>query len=75
MIAELERKSVEDNKLMRVLKLSEISYPIARTSKGELSLKLAFGGAGKDYRITLDSVPLDKKTSDTIITFYKDKIL
>jgi len=64
-----------DNKIMRVLKVSEIMYPIARTNKGELSLKLAYGGAGKDYRICLDSVALDKKESDSIIEFYKSKIL
>lgn len=45
--------------IFRLLKVSEIIYPIGRTSKGNLGL--VFNANNDDFDIMLDSVPLSTK--------------
>lgn len=48
--------------LQRLLKVRNISFPIARTEKGELSIKYTKDQEG--YELILDAVPLDQKDYD-----------
>lgn len=45
--------------IFRLLKVTEITFPIARTSKGNLGIK--FDQNSEDFEIMLDSVPLSTK--------------
>lgn len=45
--------------ILRLLKVTEITFPIARTSKGNLGIK--FDQNSEDFEIMLDSVPLSTK--------------
>lgn len=45
--------------ICRLLKVTEITYPIGRTNKGNLGLK--FAANSNDFEIMLDAVPLSTK--------------
>lgn len=47
--------------IFRLLKVSEITYPIGRTSKGNLGI--TFNENNDDFAVMLDSVPLSTKNS------------
>ncbi len=49
---------------MRVLKISELSRLIAKTNKGDLTLKIVFGAT--DYHYFLDSVKLDQELDEAL---------
>lgn len=55
MTLEQQKKLAED--IMRLLKVRQVSLPLARTEKGDLSLKYVKDTEG--YQIVLDAVPLD----------------
>jgi hypothetical protein len=42
--------------ICRLLKVTDVTYPIGRTNKGNLGL--SFTGEGDDFNIMLDSIPL-----------------
>lgn len=45
--------------IFRLLKVTEITFPIGRTNKGNLGLK--FSAISDDFEIMLDAVPLSTK--------------
>ncbi len=47
--------------IFRLLKVTEITYPIARTPKGNLGI--TFNDKNDDFEMMLDSVPLSTKNS------------
>lgn len=47
--------------IFRLLKVTEITFPIGRTNKGNLGLK--FTNNSDDFEIMLDAVPLSTKDS------------
>lgn len=64
--------------IFRLLKVTDITYPIGRTSKGNLGIR--FSENGEDFDIMLDSIPLSTKdimTDDNNIELKKmlDKYL
>lgn len=50
------------NHVFRLLKITDLSFPIGRTNKGELSMK--FTKDREDFEIILDAVPLNLKEYD-----------
>ena len=58
----------KDQLIMKVLKTSEISHVLAKTNKGDLTLKLIFGE--KDYRFFLDAVPMEDKENKQLIKLF-----
>lgn len=59
--------------IFRILKVTDISFPIGRTNKGDLSLKFTKDKEG--FELILDAVPLNEKEYDnrelkSIITKY-----
>lgn len=48
--------------IFRILKISDISFPIGRTNKGDLSLKFTKDKEG--FEVILDAVPLNEKEYD-----------
>lgn len=70
---QLEVKAKNDNLIMSILKVSELSHVIATTNKGPLMLRLPYQGKANDYRFVLDAVPFEeKKNKELINLFYKD---
>lgn len=68
----LEQKKKMSAHIFRLLKVTEISFPIGRTNKGNLEIK--FNSNTDDFEITLDSVPLatkDMLTDDNNIELKK----
>lgn len=61
-----------DTELMKALKVETITYLIAKTNKGELSLNLRFGE--HDYFLTLDSVQLDKEKNEEVMAILIPKV-
>jgi len=55
----------QDNEIMRLLKVEYISHPIVNTSKGMLSLNLRKNE--EEYKLLLDSVPVEKETEYTLM--------
>lgn len=51
------------NHIFRLLKLTDITFPIGRTNKGNLGIK--FAANSNDFDIMLDAVPLPAKDSLT----------
>lgn len=47
--------------IFRLLKINEITYPIGRTSKGNLGL--TFNDKNDDFDMTLDSIPLSTQNA------------
>lgn len=54
-----ELKATKDNKVMKLLGLTEIRHLIAHTNKGELTMMLRKGESVNEYRFVLDAVPLE----------------
>lgn len=50
------------NHIFRILKVTDISFPIGRTNKGQLEIK--FTKDKEDFEIILDAVPLNEKDYD-----------
>lgn len=48
--------------IFRILKVNDISFPIGRTNKGDLSLKFTKDKEG--FEVILDAVPLNEKEYD-----------
>ena len=59
----------KDQLIMKVLKISEISHILAKTNKGDLTLKLIFGE--KDYKFFLDAVPMEDKENKQLIKLFE----
>ena len=59
----------KDQLIMKVLKISEISHILAKTNKGDLTLKLRFGE--KDYKFFLDAVPMEDKENKELIKLFE----
>jgi len=55
----------QDNKVMELLKVSEVNRVLCFTDKGTLTLKIRKGD--KQYHLVLDSVPLDKHTNKELM--------
>ena len=55
----------KDKALIRLLKVKSISYFLARTDLGDLYKVLRKDD--DDYHYTLDSVPLDKETTEELL--------
>lgn len=72
---ELNAKAKKDNLVMKLLKVSSISHPIAQTSKGPLSLMLPFEGTGSDYKFVLDAVPVSEEENRALMNILKDVIV
>lgn len=47
--------------IFRLLKINQITYPIGRTSKGNLGL--TFNDKNDDFDMTLDSIPLNTQSA------------
>lgn len=61
-----ELQSAKDNKVMKLLGLTEIRHVIAHTNKGELTLMLHKGESAQNYRYVLDAVPTDDEVNDQL---------
>lgn len=59
------KTSTEDNKLMTLLKLSEVSRVICDTDKGTLKLRIRKGDT--NYHFTLDAVELPKELNKELM--------
>ncbi len=66
----LQEKAKIDNEVMKLLKISSIDYLVAKTSLGELTLRLPFEGTSEDYEFVLDSVVQDKETSQKLLKLF-----
>lgn len=66
-----QKRSVSDNKIMKLLGLKEIRHMICHTNHGELTLMLRLGEDAKDYRFVLDSVPLDDEKNASLKELFK----
>ena len=55
----------KDKAILRLLKVNTISYHLAYTNNGELRKVLRKDD--DDYHYTLDSVPLDKETTEELL--------
>lgn len=67
----LSQMADRDNLIMKALKVSEVSSIIAKTNKGELTLRLKYEGTGNDYRFTLDAVPLEDKENKELLKLFE----
>jgi len=63
----LQEKAIIDNQVMKLLKISSIDHIIARTSLGDLTLRLHWEGTSEDYVFVLDSVVQDKDTNQALL--------
>ena len=63
----LQEKAIIDNQVMKLLKISSIDHIIARTSLGDLTLRLHWEGTSEDYAFVLDSVVQDKDTNQALL--------
>lgn len=66
----LQEKAGQDNAIMHVLKVDELSHILARTDKGDLTLKLRKGATHKDYVFHLDSVPYPEETNAKLLELF-----
>lgn len=55
-----EKQAIVDNKIMKLLGVTEIRHRIALTNHGELTLMLRLGEDASSYHYVLDAVPLDE---------------
>lgn len=67
----LEKKRDKDQRILKALKVSEISYHIGRTNKGPLDLMVRYGE--DTYQFLLDSAPLDKEDNDKMLSLFNLK--
>jgi hypothetical protein len=63
----LQERAIIDNQVMKLLKISSIDHPVAKTSLGELTLRLYWEGTSEDYVFVLDSVVQDKETNQALL--------
>ncbi len=70
----LDLKAQNDNRIMTVLRLTEVSHEICVTNRGHLRLTLAKDGVGKDYRFVLDAVPVEAKQNKELLDLFIDVI-
>jgi hypothetical protein len=63
----LQEKAIIDNQVMKLLKISSMDHIIARTSLGDLTLRLYWEGTSEDYVFVLDSVVQDKDTNQALL--------
>lgn len=63
----LQEKAKIDNEIMKLLKISSIDHIIARTSLGDLTLRLYWEGTSEEYQFVLDSVVQDKETTKALL--------
>lgn len=68
----LGQRAKIDNKVMSVMKISEIRHIIAHTNKGDLCLMLPYNGTERDYKFVLDAVPYDEKTNKELLQSFDD---
>lgn len=66
----LQEKAKIDNEIMKLLKISSIDHIIARTSLGDLTLRLHWEGTSEDYVFVLDSVQQDKETNQKLLKLF-----
>ena len=66
----LQEKAIIDNQVMKLLKISSIDHQVARTSLGELTLRLYWEGTSEDYVFVLDSVVQDKETNQALLKLF-----
>lgn len=52
-------QATKDNRIMKLLGVTEIRHRVALTNHGELTLMLRLGEDESGYRYVLDAVPLD----------------
>jgi hypothetical protein len=70
----LKEWAVQDNLIMRALKVSEISHIVAKTNLGDLNFKLNYEGTENDYRFTLDAVPFEDKENKELIKLFEGSL-
>lgn len=58
----LQKKLKSDHRIMNILKVSELRYPIAQTNLGPIDLLIRYGE--EKYNFLLDSSPLDDNTDE-----------
>lgn len=58
----LEKKIAKDQKIMKILKVSELRYHIGQTNLGPIDLMIRYGE--EKYNFLLDSGPLDDNTEE-----------
>ena len=63
--------AIKDNLIMKVLKISEISHILAKTNKGDLTLRLAYEETEKDYKFVLDAVPVEDKQNKELLDLFE----
>lgn len=66
----LNQKAKIDNQIMKTIKVEEISHILAKTNRGELTMRLVRGGVGLDYRFFLDAVPFDDKDNEYLLELF-----
>ena len=67
----LDQKALRDNKIMKIMKVSELCHTIAKTDKGDLTLKLVYGQKGTDYQFVLDAVPFGDDDNKQLIDLFE----
>lgn len=65
------QKIKKDQKIMKLLKVSELRYHIGTTNLGPIDLLLRFGE--EEYTFLLDSSPLDKEKNEEMLTLFNIK--
>lgn len=75
LLGKMETMALRDNRIMKVLKVSELAHDVAHTNRGQLVLKLVFGQTGKDYRFVLDAVPFSDEDNAQLIDLFGDVIV
>jgi hypothetical protein len=63
----LQEKAIVDNQVMKLLKVNSIDHIIARTSLGDLTLRLQKDGTSEDYTFVLDSVVQNKEANQALL--------
>ncbi len=58
----LQKKIKKDQRIMRVLKVSELRYHIGQTNLGPIDIMIRYGE--EKYNFLLDSSPLDDNTEE-----------
>lgn len=67
----LKQKAKQDNSVMHVLRVAELSHVIGYTNKGTLTLKLVKDGTEKDYKFLLDAVPYPEETNKKLLEIFE----
>lgn len=67
-LTKLQKKLKTDERIMKLLKVSEIRYHIGTTNLGPIDLMLRYGE--QDYHFLLDSTPLEKERNDEMLKIF-----